>query len=53
MNHWLEDFAFHTEIGVGIFLLAGSLALFIALFTGGFDSIRAALRNPIYALRQE
>ena len=53
MSRWLEDFAYRTEIGVGVFLLAGCAALLIALLTISTQSIRAALANPVDSLRNE
>ncbi|HEX6982448.1 MAG TPA: ABC transporter permease [Balneolaceae bacterium] len=53
MQQWLQDFAYRIEIGFGIFLLAGALALFIALATVSWQSIRAALANPVDSLRSE
>ncbi|HLR33141.1 MAG TPA: FtsX-like permease family protein, partial [Fodinibius sp.] len=53
MNKWLADFAYKTDIGPGIFLLAGGLTLFIALATVSWQSIRAALVNPVDSLRSE
>ncbi len=53
MNKWLQEFAYKIEIGAGIFLLAGALAVFIALATVSWQSIRAALANPTDSLRSE
>jgi putative ABC transport system permease protein len=53
MNWWLADFAYRIDIGPGIFLLAGGLALLIALATVSWQSIRAALANPVDSLRSE
>jgi putative ABC transport system permease protein len=53
MNHWLENFAYRIEIGAGIFLLAGVVAILIALATVSWQSIRAALANPVDSLRYE
>jgi putative ABC transport system permease protein len=53
MNQWLADFAYKIEIGPGIFLVAGGLALLIALATVSWQSIRAALANPVDSLRSE
>lgn len=53
MNQWLEVFAYRTNIGLGIFLLSGGLALAIALFTVGTQAVKAALANPIESLRYE
>lgn len=53
MNQWLQDFAYRINLGVGIFLLAGCLALLIALATVSWQSVRAALANPVDSLRNE
>jgi len=53
MNNWLQDFAFRTSIGWWVFLLAGSLALLIALATISFQAIKAAIANPVKSLRTE
>jgi predicted permease len=53
MNSWLENFAYRTEIGWWIFAMAGGLALAIALFTVSFQAIKAAVANPVDALRYE
>ncbi|MCX6236208.1 MAG: FtsX-like permease family protein [Bacteroidia bacterium] len=53
MHHWLENFAYKTEISWWIFALAGILALGIALLTVSWQSWKAATRNPVEALRYE
>ncbi|MFC2163549.1 ABC transporter permease, partial [Acidobacteriota bacterium] len=53
MNKWLQNFAYRTSIGVGIFVLSAFLALCIALLTVSFQSIRAAISNPLDSLRYE
>lgn len=53
MYRWLEDFAYHISLGPDIFILAGLLAVAIALATISFQSIRAALSNPMKNLRTE
>lgn len=53
MDRWLEDFAYRIHISWGTFMLAGLLALLIALLTVSFQSIRAALTNPAKTLRAE
>lgn len=53
MNKWLSGFAYHIDLTWGIFVLAGSAALFIALFTVSFQSIKAALTNPVKSLQTE
>jgi putative ABC transport system permease protein len=53
MNKWLQNFAFRTDINWGIFVLAGLIALGIALTTVSWQSWRAATRNPVESLRYE
>jgi putative ABC transport system permease protein len=53
MNRWLEGFAYRIEIGPGIFLLAGVLALLIALATVSYQAFKAALADPVQSLRYE
>jgi putative ABC transport system permease protein len=53
MNLWLEDFAYRTTISWWVFLLAGAAAILIALFTIGFQAIKAAITNPVKSLRSE
>ncbi len=53
LNKWLENFAYKTTLNWWIFVLAGALALGIALLTVSWQSWRAATRNPVEALRYE
>jgi putative ABC transport system permease protein len=53
MNSWLQGFTYRIHITGGIFLLAGLLAIGIALLTVSYQSIRAALTNPVKSLRSE
>jgi putative ABC transport system permease protein len=53
MSRWLSDFAYRTEIQWWIFALAGLLAVTIALLTVSFQSIQAALMDPVKSLRSE
>ncbi len=53
MYRWLQDFAYHIPLGPDIFILAGLVAVAIALVTISFQSIRAALSNPLKNLRTE
>ena len=53
MNKWLQNFAYKTTLSWWIFALAGLLALGIALITVSWQSWRAAVRNPVEALRYE
>lgn len=51
MGKWLEDFAYRTELTGWVFLLTGILAVGIALLTVSIHSFRAALTDPIEALK--
>ncbi|GAB4014154.1 ABC transporter permease [Spirosoma migulaei] len=53
MNQWLKDFAYKVDLEWWVFALAGMLAILIALLTVGFQSIKAALTNPVKSLRSE
>jgi putative ABC transport system permease protein len=53
MNKWLQDFAFRIEIGWPVFVVAGVIALLIALLTVSSQAIKAALSNPVKSLRTE
>lgn len=53
MNRWLADFAYRIEMGPVIFLIAGGVAVLIALATVSLQSVRAALANPVDSLRSE
>jgi len=53
MNQWLRDFAYHISISWWMFLAAGCMAVLIALVTVSFQSVKAALENPVKNLRAE
>lgn len=53
MHQWLEGFAYHTRLHAGTFLLAGAIAIVIALLTVSLQSVKAALMNPVKSLRSE
>jgi putative ABC transport system permease protein len=53
MNKWLQDFAYRINIGWWIFVMAGGIAILIALITVSFQSIKAAVANPVKSLRTE
>jgi putative ABC transport system permease protein len=53
LHDWLEGFAYHIALGPGVFLLAGALALVIALLTVSYQALRAALSDPVQSLRYE
>ena len=53
MYKWLQDFAFRVKIEWWVFVIAGLSALVIALLTVSFQSIKAAVSNPVNSLRSE
>jgi len=53
MGRWLEGFAYRIELGIGMFLLGGVATLLIAWLTVSWQAVRAALANPVEALRYE
>jgi len=53
MEQWLQNFAFRIHISADIFLIAGMAVLLITLLTIGFQSVKAALVNPVKSLRTE
>ncbi|MBO0934656.1 ABC transporter permease [Fibrella aquatilis] len=53
MSRWLQDFAYKTDLGWGIFAGAGALAVGVALLTVSFQSVKAALADPVKSLRTE
>jgi putative ABC transport system permease protein len=53
LNRWLDNFAYHINIGWWIFAVAGSIAITVALVTISFQAIKAAIANPVKSLRTE
>jgi putative ABC transport system permease protein len=53
MKKWLENFAYRTDLGLGVFIAASLAAFCIALLTVSYQSIKAATANPVDALRYE
>lgn len=53
MKGWLVNFAYRVDISIWIYLLAGAIAIFIALITIGYQTMRAAVANPVKSLRSE
>lgn len=51
MNRWLYSFAYRISIGADIFLFTGLAVMLVALLTTGFQSIKAAMANPVNTLR--
>jgi len=53
MNKWLQNFAYRINIGWWMFVMAGLMAIVIAMATVSFQAIRAAIANPVTSLRTE
>jgi len=53
MSKWLKGFAYRADFSLLTFILAGVLALFIAILTVGYQAVKAAFSNPVDALRYE
>ncbi|NAY93331.1 FtsX-like permease family protein [Muricauda sp. JGD-17] len=53
MNKWLQDFSYRIQIAWWVLALAGFLALTIAVLTVSYQSIKAAIVNPVKSLRTE
>ena len=53
VGRWLENFVYRTEVGMGVFALAGGAAVLVAGLTVSVQSLRAALADPVDALRDE
>ena len=53
MNNWLQKYTYHTEISWWVFIASGVGALTITLMTVSYQSIKAALLNPVKSLRTE
>jgi ABC-type antimicrobial peptide transport system permease subunit len=53
MNKWLQNYNYRIEISWQVFVLAGLVSLIIALLTISFQSIKAAIANPVKSLRTE
>jgi putative ABC transport system permease protein len=50
---WLSSFAYHFNPGIGILLVAVLVTLILAMFTAGYQSLKAAMANPVDSLKHE
>ncbi|MFC2083608.1 ABC transporter permease [Bacteroidota bacterium] len=53
MSSWLESFAYSTKMGILVFILGIGITLFIALATVSYQTMKAAIANPVEALKHE
>jgi putative ABC transport system permease protein len=53
IDWWLKDYSYKTEIGIGLYLLSGLAAFFIATATMSFQSFKAAASDPVKSLKSE
>jgi putative ABC transport system permease protein len=53
VNRWLQDFAYRIPVSWWVFVVAGGVALLIALLTISFQAIKAAMQNPVKSLKTE
>ena len=52
-THWLSDFAYHIDLGIAPFAIAGVSAITIALITVSYITLKVALKNPVQSLKYE
>jgi len=52
-DRWLQEYAYHIDIGWWVFVLAAVMATLIALLTVSYQAVRAAMSNPVQSLRSE
>jgi len=50
---WLQNYAYHATLGIGIFIFASSMALALAFLSVGWNVLKASLANPVDSLRYE
>ena len=53
MNDWLLQFAYHIDMTIAVYVVAGIAALTIGLLSTGFQTVKAALANPVDSLKAE
>jgi putative ABC transport system permease protein len=51
MHKWLQGFAYRIDISLWVFIMAGLIALLIAILTVSIQTIRAAMANPVKSLK--
>ena len=53
LSRWLQNYAYHTTLGISIFILASFLTLALAFLSVGWNALKASLANPVDSLRYE
>ena len=53
MKEWLQNYAYHTPLTIGAFLIAAALAVAVIVVTTSYQAVRASRTNPVEALRYE
>ncbi|MDN5203005.1 ABC transporter permease [Fulvivirgaceae bacterium BMA10] len=53
LESWLDNFAYKIEIGISIYVISGFIIMLVSMLTIGFKVVRAAMENPVRALRNE
>lgn len=53
LNNWLQGFAYHTQLGADVFLIAGGCLLLLTMLTISFQVMKAAVANPAVSLKAE
>jgi putative ABC transport system permease protein len=53
VDWWLQNYTYKVEVGIFVYMLAGTFSILIAWLTMGYQSIRAATSNPAQSLRSE
>lgn len=53
LKEWLQNFAYHIDVNIVVFIISALLAILIALLTVGFQAAKACLANPVESLRYE
>ena len=53
MKRWLQDFAYHIDVSLDVFILVGGMVLLVAFMTVSYQALKAALTDPVKTLRYE
>jgi putative ABC transport system permease protein len=53
LHQWLSDFAYRVDLAPDLFVLAGGIVVVLTLLTVGYQSVSAALANPVKSLKSE